>query len=83
MGEHQKEVMMRNGESHIYKNYRDTRGHKFHFEGVQVLATEKLEHPRKLLEGMYTRIIEITFHKYANVPTYYQVIRPYRGMPIR
>ena len=54
--------------SHIYKNYREARSCRFNFENLEVLATEKLELPRKLLEGRYAKIIENTINRPATVP---------------
>ena len=67
MGEH------RNERSHFYKHYRETRAHRFRFEDVQALATEKMEHPRKFLEGIYSKINKNTINR-AAMPTYYQSI---------
>ena len=52
----------------------ETRGHTFNFEDVQVLATEIMEHPRKVLEGIYTKINQNTIDRGVRVPTYYQSI---------
>ena len=41
---------------------------------MQILATEKLKHPRKFLEGIYTKINKNTINRAATVPTYYQSI---------
>ena len=53
---------------HIYKHYWETRGHRFYFEDVQVLVTEKMKLLSKLLEGMYTKFNKFTINRDVSVP---------------
>ena len=68
---HQTAVEKREERSHIYKHYRDTQGHRFNFNDVQILATEKLMMPRRFLEGIYTKFNEKAINRSINVPAYY------------
>ena len=49
----------------------ETRGHRFNFEDVEILATENLKYPRRLLEGMHTKMTKNTINRAANIPTSY------------
>ena len=66
-GEHRKAVDKKDERSHIFKHYRETGGHSFNFEDEQVLAAEKLEHPKNFLEEIYTKFDKNTFNSFKPV----------------
>jgi len=71
MAEHRAAVEKRDKRSHIYKHYMETRGHRFNFEDVEILATENSKYPRKLLEGMHTKLTKNTIYRAVHIPTFY------------
>ena len=68
MGEHWKVVRKKEEKGHIYRHYWETRGHRFFFEDLQVLVTEKLKLLSKLLKGMYNNFNKTTINRAASVP---------------
>ena len=66
----------REEKSHTCEHSRETRGHMFNFEQVEVLATEAMEGPRRVIEAVYTKLRSTSINKAVEVPgCYYQVLR--------
>ena len=54
MVEHETAVNNKEDKIHIYKQKRATKGHNFNFDKVEIIATESIERPRRILELLHT-----------------------------
>ena len=68
MVEHKTEFNNKEEKSHIYKHKRATKGHKFNFAQVGILATESNERPGRIIEAIPTKITEEAINKAFNQP---------------
>ena len=61
---------------YLKKHWRETRGHIFNFEQVEVLATGCMEDPRKIIKAVHTKLRKTSNNKAVEVTScYYQVLK--------
>ena len=71
MSEHQRVVEGRDPKSQIYKHCFETEGHRFDFDAVKIVATEKLESSRRFLKGIHTKINNNATNIAVHIPGFY------------
>ena len=82
MVKHKTAVNIPEEKSHIYKDKRAIKGHRYNFDQGEIIAAESIERPERSVEATYSNHKKETINKTFDLPVcYYGVLE--KHMPQR